>query len=311
VADYPFQLLDPVFSISEPRAFISIALIFALFFVFLLLRKRVSPLYWLAAAFIIFPLLPALYLPGLSRAPFADRYLYLPSAGFALIAAMLLKTALLRAEATESRRLRTAAVSAFLVIAILYAVGSGYRNLRWRDNFTLWRSSLEGASDNYYAMYQLGTAALRMDSHDEAISNFGEAIRMTSANKYPDPGLIGDARLNIAYAYRSKGMLEEASAEYLEILKSYPGHAVSNYELASIYMERGMLDDAITYFALSARYFRSPLDIRDALLGLGNCYVKKGDFDSALLSYQEALKVTPGDPAVLKNVSVAKRLSGK
>lgn len=311
VYDYPFQLLDPVFSITELRAFISVALILAIFPIFLLLRKRINPLYWLAAAFILFPLLPALYLPGLSRAPFADRYLYLPSAGFALMSAMLFKKALIRAEAASRRNMRAAAISAFLILAVLYAFGSNYRNLRWRDNFTLWRSSLEGASNNYYAMYQLGTASLRNDLHDEAVSNFREAIRITNANKYPDTGLVGDARLNLAYAYRSKGLLEEAAAEYLEILGLYPGHAVSNYELASIYMEVGMLDDAIAHFVRSARYFKAPLDIRDALLNIGNCHVRKGNFDEALLSYQEALRVIPGDPAVLKSISVLKRLSGK
>ena len=40
-------------------------------------------------------------------------------------------------------------------------------------------------------MYQLGTASLGKDLHDEAVSNFREAIRITSANKYPDTGLIG------------------------------------------------------------------------------------------------------------------------
>jgi tetratricopeptide (TPR) repeat protein len=310
VHDYPFQVLDPVFSISEPRAFISVALIALMLPIFLLLRKRVNPLYWLAATLIIVPLLPALYLPGLSRAPFADRYLYLPSMGFALILAMLFKKALAQAETVSSRELRTAAISAFLILAIFYAIGSGYRNLRWRNNFTLWRSSLEGASNNYYAMYQLGTASLREDKHEEAITNFREAIRTTRANKYPDTGLIGDARMNLAYAYKSKGLLEEAAAEYQKILRSYPEHPVSNYELASIYMERGMLDDAIAYFARSANYFRDPMDIRDALLNIGNCQVKKGNFDEALLSYQEALRITPGDPAVLKNISVVKRLSG-
>lgn len=311
VHDYPFQVLDPVFSIVEPRAFISVILISAILPIFLLLRKRLNPLYWLAVAFIIFPLLPALYLPGLSRAPFADRYLYLPSMGFALILAMLFKKALVRAEAASSRKLRTATISAFLILAVFYALGSGYRNLRWRDNFTLWNSSLEGASNNYYAMYQLGTASLRKDMHDEAITHYLEAIRTTSANKYPDPGLIGEARLSLAYAYKSKGLLEEAADEYLELLRLYPEHAVSNYEIASIYMERGMLDDAITYFARSANYFRDPMDIRDALLNIGNCHVKKGNFNEALLSYEEALRITPGDPAVLKNISVVKRLSGK
>ena len=207
--------------------------------------------------------------------------------------------------------MRAAAISAFLILAVLNAFGSNYRNLRWRDNFTLWRSSLEGAYNNYYAMYQLGTASLRKDLHDEAVSNFREAIRITNANKYPDTGLVGDARLNLAYAYRSKGLLEEAAAEYLEILRLYPEHAVSNYELASIYMEVGMLDDAIALFVRSVRYFKAPLDIRGALLNIGNCHVRKGNFDEALLSYQEALRVIPGDPAVLKTISVLKRLSGK
>ena len=308
VNDFPFQILDPVFSISEPRAFVSISLIAAAIPVFLILRKRVNPLYWLAAALIILPILPALYLPGLSRAPFADRYLYLPSMGFALILATLLKSALLKADASGGN-LRKAAVSVFLLLAVVYALGSGYRNMRWRDDFSLWKSSLEGTSNNYYAVYQLGTAALRKDMHDEAISNLREAIRITSANKYPDTGLIGDARLNLAYAYRQKGSLEEAASEYMEILMSYPEHALSNYELASTYMGLGRLDDAENYFERSARYFKDPLDVRDALMGMGNSQAKKGEFDEAVLSYQEALRITPGDPAVLKNLSVIKRLS--
>ena len=50
VYNYPFQLLDPVFSITELRAFIPVALILAIFPIFLLLRKLINPLYWLATA---------------------------------------------------------------------------------------------------------------------------------------------------------------------------------------------------------------------------------------------------------------------
>ena len=48
VYDYPFLLLDSVFSITVLRAFTSVALISAIFPIFLLLKKRINPLYWLA-----------------------------------------------------------------------------------------------------------------------------------------------------------------------------------------------------------------------------------------------------------------------
>jgi len=313
VNDYPFQMLDPVFSISEPRAYLSIALILAAGALLVAVRKRVNPLYLLSAAFIVLPIIPALYLPGLSRVPFADRYLYLPSMGFAMVLAMLLKRPLEGAASAQSRRLRAAAVSVFVLVSAFYGVSSGLRNLRWQDEFSLWNSSVKGVSGEYryYAYYQLGTAALRKDMHEDAVTYFKEAIRVTSANRYPDPGVIGDSRLNLAYSYRSRGLLGEAAAEYVELLKSYPAHPLSNYELASIYMEMGRLDEAAEYFLRAARYFRDPLDVKDALVGAANCLARKGEYEEASASYQEALRVMPGDPAALRGLSVLENLSGK
>ncbi len=310
VNDYPFPLLDPVFSLAEPRAFIPTALILAAVPLFFLLRKRMNPLYWLSAAFIVLPVLPALYLPGLSRAPFADRYLYLPSMGFAIILAAFLKNGLERAASTGSQRLKAAAIAVFVLVSALYAAGSGLRNLRWKDEFSLWNSSLKGVSDEYkyYAYYQLGTAALRKNMHGEAVPYLKKAISVSSANRHPDPGVIGDSRLNLAYAYSSMGLPDEAAGEYLELLKAYPGHAVSNYELASIYMEKGMLDEAAEYFTRAAGSFRDPLDVKDALVGAGNCLARMGDYEEAYARYQQALRVMPGDTAALRNLKVLEGL---
>lgn len=313
VNDYPFPLLEPVFSILEPRAFVSIALMLSAIPLFIYLRRRVNPLYWLSAAFIALPIIPALYLPGLSRAPFADRYLYLPSMGLAMVIAVLFKSALEAAAAAGSQRLKAAAIALFVLVAASYGLASGMRNLRWKDEFSLWSSSLKGASEGYryYAYYQLGTAALRKNMHDEAIPYLQEAIRASSANKYPDPGVIGDSHLNLAYAYRSLGLLDEAAGEYLELLKSYPGHALSNYELASIYMEKGLVGEAAEYFTRAAGYFKDPLDVKDALVGAGNCLARTGAYGEAYARYQKALMITPGDPAVLKNMRVLEGLSGR
>ena len=306
VNDYPFQVLDPVFSISEPRAFISIALTFIFFAFILFARKRINNISLLSAAIIVLPILPALYIPGISRAAFADRYLYLPTFGFGIVLSMLLISL---GGMTADRRAGTYVIAALVVISIAFSAATGLRNTRWKDDITLWRASLQGSQENYFAMYQLGAAYLKAGKYDEGIEMAARAIAVTGSSKYPDPAVTGDSLLNLAYAYQEKGMLAEAAAQYEELLAIMPGDPMINYNIATVYLQSGLLDQAIAHFSKALEGFSAPEDRRDALLNLGNCYTKKGDFGTARLSYEEALRISPGDPVVTGNLRVLERTS--
>jgi len=308
VSDYPFQVLDPVYSIAEPRAFIAVAVTFIFFAAILFARKRLNNIYLLSAAIIVLPVLPALYIPGISRAAFADRYLYLPTFGFGIVLSMILIQ--LRGR-MKNRRADTYVIAALVAVSLAYSAITGFRNMRWKDDITLWSASLEGSSRNYFAMYQLGAAYLIRGMYDEGISKTRDAIAVTNANKYPDPATIGDSLLHLAHAYREKGMLSEAAAQYEKLLEITPGDPLLNYNAASVYMQSGRFDEAITHFSKALDGFASPDDRRDALLNLGNSYTKKGDFKMARQSYEEALRISPGDPLVIGNLRVLERMSAR
>ncbi len=305
VMDYPFQVLDPVYSLTEPRAIYAMAVAFSFFALLLFARKRVNGLCLLSAAIIVLPILPALYIPGISRAAFADRYLYLPTLGFGMLLSMLIINIMSRKRADRY------ALAAVVLVCAAYAAMTAFNNTRWKDEITLWRASLKGSEKNYFAMYQLGAAYMKAGQLDEGIEMSSRAIEVTGKSRHPDPAVTGDSRLNLAYAFQKKGLLAESAAQYEKLLESAPADPVINYNIASVYLQDGMPEKAIAHFSRALDGFASSPDRRDALLNLGNSYMKKGDLTMARQSYEEALRISPGDPLIAGNLRVLERMSGR
>jgi len=302
VGDAPLQMLDPVFSISEPRALVSMVFALLLFLLVYLFRKRVHPLYILAFSIAVLPLLPALYIPGISRHSFSHRYLYFPSIGFGLFLSLVARRFLVQGTGRKG-----AAVLVMAVMVALYSFSSVKRTSLWKDEISLWSASLEGSPGNYYAQYMIGYALQEKGMYGEAASRFSETIRITTSNPYPDPWVLGNARLGLAESYHRSGRPDEAIREYTEFLKTHPDYAAANYQLGYLYQEKGRLDLAITYYKRSIGLFKDPADLRDAYANMGNCYLEKGMYAEAESSYMEALRTFPDDPGVLNNLLVLRK----
>lgn len=82
-----FYTFHPVHSLAEPRAAASIAFFGAFVVTAVFAARRRSPAF-VCLALIVAPLLPALYISKLGENVFTERYLYLPSSGFAVLAGM-------------------------------------------------------------------------------------------------------------------------------------------------------------------------------------------------------------------------------
>lgn len=303
VGNYPFQVFSPVLSLSEPRALFSIFTIILSAALFVTALRR--PVWAIAAIIILLPLIPALYIPGMSRHPFSERYIYLPSAGFSMAAALFFQRSVRLKHAMPPFR----TIAALFVAISLLAAWTWNKNRNWRDDVAVWRSSIAASPENYFAHYWLGLSYFKNDRLDEAISHSRESVRQNSSREHRDVMIEVAARKTVASSYDRKRMYSDAIREYHEILRLDPNDFSSNYNIAFAYQESGLFDDAIFWYGKALKAARKPADARDTYNNLANCYVRKRLIADAIAVYEDALNAFPGDELLLKNMTIVRRMA--
>ena len=235
-----FYTFKPVHSIVEPRAIYS--LVFAIIVLFILWRTyKFSRLAFFSIIFIILPLLPVLYIPAVGRNTFAERYLYLPSFGMAVLIALFIRDVLTR----RAANLKVVAI----VIAVLVIAGGVLtvkRNYVYKDNFSLWSDTIKKSPDNGFVRLNLGIEYAASGDDDKAIEYYHGALESIYLNV--------DATLtyyNLANAYTRKGKLSKAIDAYNEALEIDPDYYKAYNNLGIVYAMQGNLDKASGLFERS------------------------------------------------------------
>jgi hypothetical protein len=183
------------------------------------------------------------YLPTSNLVPFqeagADRYLYLPSAGFLVLAALgfaALERLLRRTLGDRPRpsRAARAVVPALAGTCLLLLGGRTIEaNGHWRNAGTLWREVLAHNAGSATAHYNLGWSLLEEDRVEEAIPHLRAAVRI-------EP-LHVRALVNLGYALARAGRPDEAVPYYRQAIRIDPGHASAYYNLGCA---RALMGDA-------------------------------------------------------------------
>lgn len=291
---YPLQPFSPV-NFGEAGFMLSVAVIVLLAAFFFLFRKKFDRLSLLALAIFVVPLLPALYAPAISRTPFAERYLYFPSVGFALFIALVLRS--VRLSSSSSRK---ALIVALAVVSSFYSVWSYKKSLNWRDDRALWGESLKGSPENYLALHSLGYLDFKEGRDAEAIERFSKALDLNLKSPHPDPTMVLLTRKMLANAYQRRGFLDLATVEYEEVLRFEPEDPVAGFNLGTIYESMGRLNDAMELYEKALYFVKRPELLREILLRLGEGYARTGRVAEALAVYERGAEAFPGDPEFLK-----------
>jgi len=177
-------------------------------------------------------LLPIANVVPIPSAPVAERYLYVPALGFAVVLAA-------GWAALASRRARLATIAVLLLAAAL-GVRAAVRTTVWTDDRRLYESMVASDPANASAHYNLGN--LRADTGD-----IEGAIAAWRAAVAAQPRHVG-AHNNLGNAYAMTGRYALARAHYQAVRELDPGEAMALYNLARIADLEGRPDEATALY---------------------------------------------------------------
>lgn len=204
---------------------------------------------------------------------FAERFLYIPSFGFALFAPVLWKEIFGR---TSLHKVKSAWAWALIAATALYSVLIIMRNPVWKDNLTLFTEALKDYPRSLFYHTQIGIAYMKKTRLGDAERHFRQMIRINGRDA---KGYYWMGRLNakmrqwneaIAYfekgieiqpvyidigiyvalseAYLNTGRPDKAIMRLKEVVETYPEIAPARYNLGVAYQENGMLAEAAYQF---------------------------------------------------------------
>jgi tetratricopeptide (TPR) repeat protein len=196
----------------------------------------VFAVFWMAAA-----IAPALNIPGVGQNVFAERYLYLPSVGFALLAGLGWS----RLASARPKWARPAAAAILLV----FSVESLVRNRDWKDDFTLLQVTLRQSPDSGYLHNLMAGVWVHRDQFQKALEEQKLAVRYEPRAPVYRKNL-GNILLGTDPA--------AAAREFAAVLALQPELAEGHYDLGLAYQAMGDTAKAAEEFrrasALDPRY---------------------------------------------------------
>ncbi len=223
----------------------------------------------------------------------ADRFLYLPLAGAAVVVAAGLGAA---------RRPATRGMAAGLVGALLIVWGrlSAAQLPVWQDSLTLFGRHVTLHPDSATGHYNLGTVLGEGDQVQEAVRHYRMALE---AN--PDhPG----AHNNLGTILFRKGDAEGAIRHYESALAAYEHYFPARYNLGNALSSLGRHAEALPHYR--AVVAADPSDA-EAHFRLADALFHHGDAAEAVTHYRRSIELRPRDPEAHSNLAGALLVLGR
>jgi len=147
----------------------------------------------------------------------------------------------------------------------------------------------------------LGTATyLRNQVWQNAISLWSDAVDKNPKNYR--------AQINLGYALRREGRLEEAVSHYRQAIDIMPNFLPAHNNIGVALAQQGKLEDAFFHFSEALRI--KPGD-SETLTNFGQARMQEGKIEEAVLYFHRALKSSPTNAKAHNNLGIAMAQQGK
>jgi protein O-mannosyl-transferase len=339
-----YYVFYPVRSIADPRAIIGILFVTIACVAIAYALSR-APLVAFAAAWVFITLLPVMNIYALGRNVFAERYLYLPSVGFCLLAASIAASALKRLPQQFPEKFRTPlSVLLLAAVVVFFSAETFARNPDWHDDATLFRATLATSPDAPFVHFMV--AATQSDSASPSESQFAEAhylqaIALARDENPPDSLDLARSYEGLASLYSDRGDYARALQVLHQWREVTPDDPELDVEEGLILLKSGRwqeaeplltrafaarpqnenvlnalgllawenkrhLDEAENYFTRALAIHTAKDDFQASLHNnLGGVYGELQQFPSAIAQFESATAISPQDAEYHANLAAA------
>jgi Flp pilus assembly protein TadD len=228
---YPFNLiffhygrLDFIHSFFEIWNIIYLALFIIWLYILKLLWRREPALFY-SLIWIVIPLFPIFYLGWNQGEPtYADRFIYVPNAGFAISVALIVGAIIRRSRARGSGKSTVLIIKIiFLVVVVAFSIGTLKRNIVWQTGLTLWEDSARKSPENANARLSYASQLSRAGLFKEAVIEFGLIVKGMPEN--------AEAHNGLGVAYAQLGNIDAAIDEFRLALRLKPDFGMARVNL--------------------------------------------------------------------------------
>jgi tetratricopeptide (TPR) repeat protein len=289
--DYSYNQI-PVIGIVSFKFLLALIVIFGAIAILAVTYKR-NKLIFFGVLFYFLTLATVSNIVFYIGATFAERFLFTPSFGFAIVTGSLLLMLLKNIKAKDSfqqifsnNKVFTAIL--FLVL-IVYSVTTVSRNRDWKDNLSLYATDVNRSPNSARAHYNYGSALMaKVESGETGEKKMGmlhtASVELKKAVAiYPG---YTDAYNNLGNVYSDMGNKDSAVYYYAQTLKMDSGYMKGYFNLGINYYSLGRYAEAIPMLGKYAMYKPETPQI---YYYIGNSYGGIGKFDEAIICLEKNL----------------------
>jgi tetratricopeptide (TPR) repeat protein len=215
---------------------------------------------------------------------FAERLMYMPSAGFCLMLSLLLGAAGMGANDRPELFSRSLASAALFVLVAGLAVACWARCLDWRDDESLFLAAMRAQPDSPRASFIVGKRLRERGERQRALELFERSIELfpEHARAMTEKGtLLGE-----------RGELERAERSFAEALTIDPAYGLAHYNRGVALRHLGRLRPAER--ALLKAVLWEP-DMAKAWAELGDLYLQTERYPEAEQAYRRGIEFGRAD----------------
>lgn len=255
----------------------------------------------------------------------ADRYMYLPSAGFCFLAGYTvekIREGRYFSSAAGKRAVFICLIGAALFLSIKTFLQAGI----WKNSLALWNYTIARSPESFLAFNNRGRVYEHRRQFDLAMADYKEAVRInpTYAKTHKNMGMIyegmGDIEAaieayskaiqinpNFSGAYNNRGLLLQKKGDHVAALSDFdraiaadPGYLLGYVNRGSLFMTMGDFQAALEDLDRAVSLEPRRLDL---YLGRAACYLNLNLFNKALQECRLAVKLSNSHPVALEACS--------